>query len=406
MAPLSTLSRFGSLVAIVTCAVLGASPASAQPGPVQLFDGTLRIAGEVTATGGARDEDAFFNYTDYERNALRGMRASLTALWQPRDRVAVVGEFRIDDFSHATASAFYVRVRPWRSLPVDVQAGRIPPVFGAHGRQVYASDRLLIGSPLAYQYLTSLRPDAIPSDAGDLLRMRGRGWLSSFPVGDTAAAPGVPLISGFQWDTGVQVRWLAGRVEGAAAVTQGTLSRPRLSDDNGRPQFSGRIAVRVSPGLRLGVSAARGRFLADTLPGRGRPGGDQSAAGADAEYSAGRFLVRAETVWSRWTVPYLTIPPEGDAISAHAAWIEARYRFTPRFYLAARGDRLAFSEVTGRSPSERRDTWDAGVRRVEAGGGYSLLRTLILRAMVQYNERDGGRVPERTFLSSQVSWWF
>ncbi len=406
MAPLPSLHRVVPIAWLVMCGILADAPAAAQTAPLQFLDGTLRIAGEVTATAGARDEDAFFNYTDYERNALRGVRVSATALWQPRPRLALVGEFRTDDFSHATASAFYLRVRPWRSLPMDVQAGRIPPVFGAYGRQVYSSDRLLIGSPLAYQYLTSLRPDAIPSDAGDLLRMRGRGWLSSFPIGDPEAAAGVPLISGFQWDTGVQVRWVTGRLEAAAALTQGTLANPRLTDDNGRPQVSGRLALRTTPGLRVGVSAARGRFLSDDLPGRRSPGGDQSALGDDAEYAAGRFLVRGETVWSRWTLPYVTPPPEGDAISAWATWIEARLRVTPRLYLAARTDRLAFSHVTGRSPSERRDTWDAGVRRLEAGGGYSLLRNLIVRAVVQFNERDGGRVTERTYVSSQVSWWF
>jgi hypothetical protein len=403
MAPLSTLSRLVPIASV--CAMLVTSPADAQPGPVQLFDGRLRIAGEVTVTAGARDDDAFFNYTDYERNALRGVHVAATALWQPRDRLAVVAEVRTDDFSRAAVSALYLRVRPWRSVPLDVQAGRIPPVFGAYGRQIYASDRLLIGSPLAHQYLTSLRADAIPADAGDLLRMRGRGWLSSFPVGNPAADAGVPLVSALQWDTGVQARWLTSRFEAAGALTVGTLARPRLTDDNDRPQLSGRTAVRLTPGLRIGLSGARGRFLADALP-RSRPGGEQSALGADAEYAAGRFLVRAETVWSRWTLPYVTLPPEGDAISAHAAWVEARIRLTPRFYLAARADRLAFSHVTGRSPAERRDTWDAGVRRFEAGGGYSLLRTLLLRATVQVNERDGGRVTGRTYVASQVSWWF
>jgi hypothetical protein len=405
MAPLSTSRRFIPIAWLVGAA-LWATPAMAQPGPVQFFDGTVRIAGEVTLTAGARDEDAFFNYTDYERNALRGIRIAGTALWQPRPRMALVAEVRTDDFSRVSGSAWYLRVRPWTSIPLDLQAGRIPPVFGAYGRQVYAADRLLIGSPLAYQYLTSLRPDAIPADAGDLLRMRGRGWLSSFPVGDTTADAGVPLISGFRWDTGVQVRWQAGPLEAAAAITQGTLASPRVVDDNDRPQLSGRMAMRFGPGTRAGVSGARGRFLSDDLPGGGRPGGTQTSVGADAEYSRGRFLVRGEAVWTRWTIPYITPPPEGDAISASGAWIEGRYRITPRLYVAARLDRLAFSHVTGRSPFERRDTWDADVRRVEAGAGYSLLRNLGVRAVVQLNERDGGRVTERTYVSSQVSWWF
>jgi hypothetical protein len=35
-----------------------------------------------------------------------------------------------------------------------------------------------------------------------------------------------------------------------------------------------------------------------------------------------------------------------------------------------------------------------------------VLRSLMLRGVVQLNERDGGRVTERTYVSAQVSWWF
>ena len=406
MAPLSSLSRFVVIVPLVCAAILWTAPVAAQIGPVQLFDGAVRIAGEASASVGERDYDAFFNYTDYERNALRTVRLSGTVLWQPASAVAFVAELRADDFDQLTASAFYVRVRPWRSVPLDVQAGRIPPVFGTYGRQAYESNRMLIGHPLAYQYLTSLRPDAIPADAGDLLRMRGRGWLSSFPIGSPEPAPGVPLISAFRWDTGVQARWRLRRTDIAVAVTQGTLANPLLVDDNGRPQISGRIATQLTPGLRVGVSGARGRFIADDVPRGDRPGGDQTSFGADAEYSAGRWLVRSEVIWTEWSIPYITVPPEGPRISARAAWVEGRYRITPRLYVAARADALGFSHVTGRSPEERRDTWDANVGRIEAGAGYSLLRNLMVRGIVQFNDRDGGRVTERTFVSSQVSWWF
>lgn len=393
-------------LAILVCGFLAPPPLSAQTGPVQLFGGTLRFAGEASVTVGAADDDAFFNYTDYERNALRTVRLAATALWQPRPRLAMVAEIRTDDFSDVYASALYLRVRPWRTVPLDVQAGRIPPVFGVHGRQTYDAGRILIGYPLAYQYLTSLRADAIPSDAGDLLRMRARGWLSSFPVGETDAAAGVPVISAFRWDTGVQARWQARRFDTAIALTQGTLANPRISDDNGHPQVSGRFAAHLSPAVRIGVSAARGRFLSDNLPVAGRAHGDQVSAGADAEYSYSRWLVRSEVVWTRWRLPFAITPPEGDRVSALGAWVEGRYRLTPRFYVAGRVDRLGFSRVTGRSPFERRDTWDAGLRRVEAGAGYSIFRNLVARAVVQVNDRDGGRVTRRTYLSSQVAWWF
>src|SRR6185295_3883213 len=99
----------------------------------------------------------------------------------------------------------YLRVRPWKDRSFDVQAGMVPPVFGAFARRRYGSDNPLIGYPLAYQYLTSVRPDAAPATADDLLAMRGEGWWSRFPIGDPSRRPGSPLASALRWDTGVEV---------------------------------------------------------------------------------------------------------------------------------------------------------------------------------------------------------
>src|SRR3954469_8456076 len=99
-------------------------------GPIETARGTATIAGEVTATAGPQDDDAFFNYTDYEHNALRMLRLSLSAMWRPSSRLAVLTEIRSEDVERVIPYALYVRLRPWRHKPFDIQAGRIPPVFG------------------------------------------------------------------------------------------------------------------------------------------------------------------------------------------------------------------------------------------------------------------------------------
>ncbi len=373
--------------------------------PLRLFDGRVRIGGDVTATVGAEDHEAYFNYTDYERNALRGVRAGLTAIWQPADRVAALAEVRLDGLSHFEAYAAFIRVRPWRSVPFDIQAGRIPPVFGSFGRRTYQADRMLIGYPLAYQYLTSMRADAQPASTDDLLRMRGRGWLASFPVGSPYPAPGVPLISAFRWDTGVQARWAAPSFEAAVSVTNGTLANPRVRDDNGGKQVAARVSGRPLTGLVLGGSASQGAWVSDDVAGA-PSSGSQAALGADLEYSRDHWVVRSEMVWSRWRLPFLTPPVDGTPVTALGAWVEGRYKLTPRIYLAGRADRLAFSRVTGALFGGAPTPWEAPVTRFEVGGGYLLQRNLVLRGVVQINHREGGRVEDRTFLSGQVAWWF
>src|SRR5207237_461869 len=148
----------------------------------------------------------------------------------------------------------YLRIRPWTNRAFDIQIGRVPPTFGAFARRTYASDNLLIGYPLAYQYLTSLRPDALPANADELLRMRGRGWLSNFSIGTTIPGRGVPLVSVFRWDTGVQVHAGTDVLDAAASMTTGTLANPRVSDDNRGKQIAGRMALHPWPGLIVGTS--------------------------------------------------------------------------------------------------------------------------------------------------------
>ena len=372
--------------------------------PVQFFDGRVRLGAEITATVGAPDDETFFNYTDYERNGLRTFRAALIVQWQPARRVAFLTEVRADDADSITASAAYVRVRPWLDHPFYLQAGRIPPVFGSFGRRAYESNRALIGYPLAYQYLTSLRSDALPAAPEDLLRMRGRGWRSSFPVGSPYAGPGLPLISAFRWDTGVQARWASSRVDAAVALTQGTLSNPLWGDDNAGEQLSGRVAVTPTIGLVLGASGARGSWVSRAVPGA-LESDAQSALGADAEYSRGHAIVRAELVWSGWDLPPLTTTAARSRVSALGAWVEGRYRIAPRWYLAARADRLGFSKLDA-PESGTRLPWDAPVRRVELAAGYSIQRNVVLRVGLQFNERDGNRKERRTFFATQAAWWF
>src|SRR5687768_4126495 len=114
------------LLAPLVVALSAASAAHAQllpSEPVRALDGRLVVTGEATATIGREDHEAYFNYTDYERNALRTIRLSLGAVWQPTARVAFVGEVRSEDFDSAGAYAAYVRVRPFREHRLDVQAG-------------------------------------------------------------------------------------------------------------------------------------------------------------------------------------------------------------------------------------------------------------------------------------------
>ena len=399
------LARCLLLVAAAICATATTTRAQTLPEtPIQAFDGKVAVGAEVIATAGNADDIAFFNYTDYEHNALRMFRVGVSGIYRPANWLSFVAEVRSEDLDSPTAYAAYVRLHPWRNRSFDIQAGRIPPVFGSFGRRQYETGNPVIGYPLAYQYLTSLRTDAIPATADDVLRMRARGWRASYPVGSQLPGPGIPLISGFQWDTGVEATWRAGIVDIAGSVTNGTLSSPRLTDNNRSKQVAARLGVTPTVGLILGVSAARGAWLSRTVSPDSSPA--QQSFGADAEYSRDHWIVRGELVWSRWGFPHPLAPSNATTLDSIGSWIEGRYRITPRIFVATRVDRLGFSTLKGATLGISGLPWDAPVRRVEAGVGYYLQRNFVLRTSVQGNWRDGGRDRDRTYLSAQLVYWF
>lgn len=407
---------------LAATALLGVSlPADAQTLPYEPFvfgGGRVTIGGDVSATFSCADtnqpdadtcpdDGGFFNYTDYEHSALRMVRFDITADVKVTDRLSVLGELRSENAGSPQPYALYVRIRPWTSRAFDIQVGRVPPTFGAFARRTYPADNLVIGYPLAYQYLTSLRPDALPSNADELLRMRGRGWLSSFSVGNPAPDRGLALVSAFRWDTGVQVHAANDFVDAAGAVTTGTLGNPLVGDDNGGKQVAGRVALHPTPGLIVGLSAARGPFVSRTASERAGSGGStrrftQTGLGADIEYSRDHYLVRFEAIVSDWRLPVIGQPAIDMPLRAVSTLIEGRYRIRPGLYGAARVDHLGFSEIAG---SRNRDRWDAPVTRVELGGGWSLQRNLLLKVMFQRNVRAGGRITRVNLGAAQMVFW-
>ena len=393
---------------MLTCALLAlvpARPAAAQwlpEDPISIAGGHFVLGAEVVATV-APEDPGFFNYTSYEYSAIRNLRMGVSAEIRANEYVQVLGELRLDQGHVFDAYGLFVRIRPWPDRRFDLQAGRIPPTFGAMTRSAYGSGNILVGQPLAYQYLLSIRPDALPANADDLLRMRGRGWLSNFPVGNIAPAPGLPMINTSRWDTGVQAHGVNGMFEWTGAVTVGSLSHPRVRDNNGGKQLVGRVVTRPSPAFAVAVSASRGSWLDRSLEAQAATRPVQTAVGGDAEFSAGRILIRGEVIRSSWTIPEMSAPLVNRPLVATSMLLEGRYKIAPGAYLAARGDRLDFSRITG---SRGLAPWDADLWRVELGGGYSITRNVLAKGAWQRNHRDGGRVLADTMLSAQVLYWF
>lgn len=408
-----------TVLAVLALASVPADAQSVAPETISFANGRVTVGGDVSATFSCTDSEistssvcaddtGFFNYTDYEHSALRIFRIDVTAAVRATERLSFLAEVRTEDGNRLQPYALYARIRPWLSKPIDFQVGRVPPTFGAFIRSTYASDNLLIGYPLAYQYLISIRSDALPANADELLRMRGRGWLSSFSIGNPLADRGLPLANAFRWDTGIQMH--AGRqtVEATAALTTGSLGNPLVHDDNSGKQVATRVLVRPLPGLVVGASGAVAPFVSRAAAESAGAVNSmssltQSALGFDAEYSRGYYLIRMETIMSDWRVPLVRTPSIDLPLRARTFLVEGRYKIRPGLYAAARFDHIGFSEITG---TTRTAEWEAPVDRVELGGGYSILRNLMVKGSYQRDTRPAGRTQKLNAIASQVVFWF
>ena len=400
------------LLIVLGVCVLGPQSARAQElpsGPISLAGGRVALGADLSVSMSTETDDAadpthagWFNYTDYEHSTMRMARIGVTADVRIADRVSFLTELRSENGDAPRPYALFVRVRPFKNRPIDIQAGRIPPTFGAFSRRSYADGNPLIGYPLAYQYLTSLRPDAIPADTDELLRMRARGWRPRYRIGAQTVAPGMPLVTAFRWDTGVQARVGPERLMASIAVTNGTVSDPRTHDTNGGKQVAGRVQWQPAIGLTLGGSAARGRYLADSVLAAlslvaGGERSTQRAFGADVEYSRDHWLVRGEAVWDQWDVP--TLPA---SLRASSFFAEGTYKIRPGLFAAARIDTMRFNTVTTLTQTR---SWDAAITRLETGVGFYVQRNLVVKGTYQYNRRDGGLVRRRSLAAVQLHFW-
>jgi hypothetical protein len=199
-------------------------------------------------------------------------------------------------------------------------------------------------------------------------------------------------------------------VDLAAAVTRGAPARPVVKETNSGLQYSGRAGLMFPEGVTVGLSAARGEWIDQTVldlkPLASGVTTTETVVGADASVERGHWIVRAEAMHVGFGLPIANAPTFTSPVNANVGFIEARYRFLSRWQVAARAEKLTFSTVRGTLFSGEATPWDAGVSRLEGTAGLRVTRTIELRAGYQYNWRDAGRVKKLGFPTMQLLYWF
>ena len=208
-----------------------------------------------------------------------------------------------------------------------------------------------------------------------------------YPVGGFAARRfsntnpliGAPDLYAPQYPEGVALSGAAGPLDYRAAVVSLPLVNPRYTPKPGRRvrPVAG-VGVSAGPGFRVGAAATRGSYLSEDVAAMLPAGAawedfGQSVVAADARYSAGYIVVRAEAAWSSYEVPTVA-----DRVNGFGWYGEIRGTVTPRLFVAARYENSKYAFIRPVSPS----FWVGSATRQingEIGAGYRFSADALLK---------------------------
>ncbi|MDA0711677.1 MAG: hypothetical protein O3B73_15875 [bacterium] len=298
-----------------------------------------------------------------------------------------------------------------QSFELLLEAGKLSTSFGSYGPRAYPDRSPLITPPLIHHYFTGLRANQLPADNDDLLRARGTGGSDRFSGfaggGATEILRGLPIIYDVCWDTGIRAFGSLWRFEYSLALTQGTLSDPRITgtDNNDGKQIISRVSLIPATGVVLGTSFARGAYLDDAtasfLPAGTTPTDFvQQAIGLDLSYEVRHLKLIGEAVFNTWQVPHIVEPGNRPKAPGVLGWyVEGRYAFLPGFFGAFRFDQLRFQKIQNSLGESL--TWDDNISRLEGGLGYQFWEGVLGKLIVQ--DIHKARTPRTTFGAAQLS---
>jgi hypothetical protein len=297
------------------------------------------------------------------------------------DGVGVFAQLMYQEDVGASLYGAYAMVTPFPASDLHVIGGKIPWRIGTYAERTYSNRNPLIGTPLMYQYHTSLRADRLPPSADALAGAAGSGQFG--PVYDASGRGwrGMPIVYDRCWDAGIMVTGSARPIEFSAGLVNGAPSNPNAGNDrNSGKSWLGRIGLQPWPGVRVGASGSWGPYLPDAFaagmpPGKTVNGYAQKLLMADGEWLVSHLEIRGEGIWNVWETP-----TAGDA-EVRGGYVEARIALPHGAFAAGRWDVLRFGDVTDSTGAAR--AWDLDLSRVEAGLGYRVQRGVIVKAIYQ-----------------------
>ncbi|HEY0947029.1 MAG TPA: hypothetical protein VGD81_17235 [Opitutaceae bacterium] len=342
--------------------------------------------------------DLVFN----ERDLLFNPRLLLFLDAQLGPRVYLFAQARIDrGFDPADhhlrlrLDEYALRYTPWDDGRLNLQFGQFATMIGNWAQRHLSWENPFIDAPLPYGNLTGIWDREAAFSVGTLL-----AWSHVQPASggaDVAADKDqrLPILWGPAYGTGVAVSGVSGRFEYALELKNvAPGARPEswsaTEVEWRHPTVAGRVGWRPNVMWNLGLSASHGAYLHseagyELRPGTGLADYSETIVGHDLSFAWHHFQFWAEVYAARFEIPGL-----GDFETA-AYYLEAKYKFTPRFFGAVRWNQQFFSEV---ETADRRVPWSRDVWRIDVAPSYRL--TAHMQMKLQLSLRHEEPSPDAT----------
>ena len=300
--------------------------------------------------------------------------------FDPSDRSAAI---RVDEYA--------LRFTPWEDGRFNLQAGKFATVVGNWVRRHLSWENPFIDAPLVYENITAISDKAAPASPRDFVERFEPAGKYEFN----------PVIWGPNYASGISVSGRLGQFDYAAEVKNSSLaSRPESWNvtEIGFSDLSvnSRFGFRPNQTWNFGLSFGEGTYFrpeaGPTLP-RGRDIDDyrEFVLGQDLSFALHHLQAWAEVYEARFEVPRV-----GDA-DTFAYYLEAKYKFTPRFFGALRWNQQFFSKL------DIGKRWGNDLAKVDIAASYRFSSHAQLKLQYSFQQETTGPRDDNHIIAAQLT---
>jgi hypothetical protein len=283
-------------------------------------------------------------------------------------------QIRLDEYA--------LRITPWGDGRFNLQIGKFATVIGNWVPRHLSWENPFVDAPLVYENITAVSDKSAPASALDFVRRFEASGKYEFN----------PVIWGPNYASGISVSGRLGQFDYAAEMKNSPLmSRPEswsvteVGFDN--PTFNARVGFRPDQAWNFGLSAGEGPYFRreaeQTLP-RGHDLDDyrEFVLGQDVSFALHHLQLWAEFYEARFEVPRV-----GDA-DTFAYYLEAKYKFTPKWFAALRWNQQFFNKIDDGIGGSIQ--WSPDLVKMDVAAGYRFTSHTQLKLQYSFQHKTTG----------------